>query len=208
MNANGASTFLQIVKARYGTASHVLFTVSSPLRNLLRSCTDFASPQIVALVCIHIVSGSLVLGASSTVNAMTGMPIVACNFRELSASARSHVPADFVGNLQFFPSSSQPTLLQVDLGRRSGVTVSKRGEEQGRREGLGLSSAFSQSSTPSAFSSSYTCSSSTYCGFYTFKRSSQLMLRRLAQRYLRNRGEPWTAVGAPPGVCHHLTCRR
>lgn len=33
-----------------------------------------------ALVCAHIVSGSLVLGASATINALTGMNTYACNF--------------------------------------------------------------------------------------------------------------------------------
>ncbi|WWD21775.1 hypothetical protein CI109_106262 [Kwoniella shandongensis] len=61
MNANGATTFLQICRARYGTASHLLFT-------------------FYALVCAHIVSGSLILGASATINALTGANIEACNF--------------------------------------------------------------------------------------------------------------------------------
>ncbi|WRT64468.1 uncharacterized protein IL334_001400 [Kwoniella shivajii] len=61
MNANGATTFLQICRARYGTAGHLLFT-------------------FYALVCAHIVSGSLVLGASATINALTGASIEACNF--------------------------------------------------------------------------------------------------------------------------------
>ncbi|ORY56800.1 Na+/solute symporter [Leucosporidium creatinivorum] len=60
-NANGATTFLQIVKARYGVPCHLLFT-------------------FYAMVCVHVVSGSLVLGAAATVNALTGMPIIACNF--------------------------------------------------------------------------------------------------------------------------------
>ncbi|WVW85901.1 hypothetical protein I302_107939 [Kwoniella bestiolae CBS 10118] len=61
MNANGATTFLQICRARYGTGCHILFT-------------------FYALVCAHIVSGSLVLGASATINALTGASIEACNF--------------------------------------------------------------------------------------------------------------------------------
>ncbi|WWD03414.1 hypothetical protein V865_001466 [Kwoniella europaea PYCC6329] len=61
MNANGATTFLQICKARYGTGCHILFT-------------------FYALVCAHIVAGSLVLGASATINALTGASIEACNF--------------------------------------------------------------------------------------------------------------------------------
>ncbi|KAJ7623589.1 solute symporter family transporter [Roridomyces roridus] len=61
MNANGATTFLQIVKARFGVPSHLLFT-------------------FYALVCVHVVCGSLILGASATVNALTGMSIIACNF--------------------------------------------------------------------------------------------------------------------------------
>ncbi|KAK8847691.1 hypothetical protein IAR55_005550 [Kwoniella newhampshirensis] len=61
MNANGATTFLQICRARYGTPSHLLFT-------------------FYALVCAHIVSGSLVLGASATISALTGANIEACNF--------------------------------------------------------------------------------------------------------------------------------
>ncbi|KAJ7708741.1 Na+/solute symporter [Mycena rosella] len=61
MNANGATTFLQIVKARFGVPCHLLFT-------------------FYALVCVHVVCGSLVLGASATVNALTGMSVEACNF--------------------------------------------------------------------------------------------------------------------------------
>jgi Na+/proline symporter len=61
MNANGAVTFLQIVQRRYGTAAHLMMTVA-------------------ALACAHIVTGSLILGASATINALTGANIVACNF--------------------------------------------------------------------------------------------------------------------------------
>lgn len=56
----GAVTFLQIVKARYGTPCFVLFT-------------------FYALACAHIVIGSLTLGASATINALTGANIYACN---------------------------------------------------------------------------------------------------------------------------------
>ncbi|KAJ7132212.1 Na+/solute symporter [Mycena epipterygia] len=61
MNANGATTFLQIVKARFGVPCHLLFT-------------------FFALICVLVVCGSLVLGASATVNALTGMSVEACNF--------------------------------------------------------------------------------------------------------------------------------
>ncbi|KAJ7089759.1 solute symporter family transporter [Mycena belliarum] len=61
MNANGATTFLQIVRARFGVPCHLLFT-------------------FYALVCVHVVCGGLVLGASATVNALTGMSVIACNF--------------------------------------------------------------------------------------------------------------------------------
>ncbi|KAF7317809.1 Na+/solute symporter [Mycena kentingensis (nom. inval.)] len=61
MNANGVTTFLQIVKARFGVPTHLLFT-------------------FYALVCVHVVYGSLVLGASATVQALTGMSVEACNF--------------------------------------------------------------------------------------------------------------------------------
>ncbi|KAF8915022.1 hypothetical protein CPB85DRAFT_1375220 [Mucidula mucida] len=61
MNANGATTFLQIVKTRFGVPCHLLFT-------------------FYAFVCVHVVCGSLVLGASATVNALTGMSVNACNF--------------------------------------------------------------------------------------------------------------------------------
>ncbi|BGP44352.1 hypothetical protein JCM10450v2_000163 [Rhodotorula kratochvilovae] len=60
-NAGGAVTFAEIVKARYGRPCHILFTFYS-------------------LVCAHIVTGSLILGASATFNAMTGVNILACNF--------------------------------------------------------------------------------------------------------------------------------
>ncbi|KZV72202.1 Na+/solute symporter [Peniophora sp. CONT] len=54
MNANGAHTFLEIVKARFGTGAHILFI-------------------FYAFVCVMIVSGSLLLGGAATVNALTGM---------------------------------------------------------------------------------------------------------------------------------------
>lgn len=83
-NANGCTTFLQIVRARYGIPCHLLFT-------------------FYAFVCVHVVSGSLVLGAAASestrrscpatlrpstdrcrslaaVNALTGMDIIACCF--------------------------------------------------------------------------------------------------------------------------------
>ncbi|VDB88654.1 unnamed protein product [Peniophora sp. CBMAI 1063] len=56
MNANGAHTFLEIVKARFGTGAHLLFT-------------------FYAFVCVMIVSGSLLLGGAATVNALTGMNV-------------------------------------------------------------------------------------------------------------------------------------
>ncbi|KAI0061273.1 Na+/solute symporter [Artomyces pyxidatus] len=56
MNANGAHTFLEIVKARFGTLPHLLFT-------------------FYGFLCILIVSGSLLLGGAATVNALTGMNI-------------------------------------------------------------------------------------------------------------------------------------
>ncbi|GAA5858337.1 hypothetical protein JCM8547_004656 [Rhodosporidiobolus lusitaniae] len=59
--ANGAVTFLEIVKARYGLPCHLLFT-------------------FYALVCAHIVTGSLVLGASATISTLTGANIIGCNF--------------------------------------------------------------------------------------------------------------------------------
>jgi Na+/proline symporter len=33
-----------------------------------------------ALVCVHVVTGSLILGASATIEALTGANLVACNF--------------------------------------------------------------------------------------------------------------------------------
>lgn len=35
---------------------------------------------VAALTCAHIVTGSLVLGCASTINALTGANIIACNF--------------------------------------------------------------------------------------------------------------------------------
>ncbi|EGO22556.1 putative urea transporter [Serpula lacrymans var. lacrymans S7.9] len=61
MNANGAHTFLEIVKARFGTATHLLFTV-------------------YAFICILVVCGSLLLGGAATVNALTGMNTIAACF--------------------------------------------------------------------------------------------------------------------------------
>ncbi|TFK47109.1 Na+/solute symporter [Heliocybe sulcata] len=61
MNANGAHTFLEIVKARFGAPAHLLFT-------------------FYAFLCILVVCGSLLLGGAATVNAITGMPIIAACF--------------------------------------------------------------------------------------------------------------------------------
>ncbi|GAA5851388.1 hypothetical protein JCM3766R1_000619 [Sporobolomyces carnicolor] len=60
-NANGAVTYLQIVQRRYGTACHLMMTAA-------------------ALVCAHIVTGSLILGCSATINALTSANIIATNF--------------------------------------------------------------------------------------------------------------------------------
>ncbi|KAJ3727303.1 urea transporter [Lentinula guzmanii] len=54
MNANGAHTFLEIVQVRFGTGPHLLFTFYGFLCNL-------------------VVCGSLLLGGSATVTALTGM---------------------------------------------------------------------------------------------------------------------------------------
>ncbi|KAJ7583799.1 Na+/solute symporter [Mycena floridula] len=54
MNANGAHTFLEIVRVRFGTGPHLLFT-------------------FYGFLCILIVCGSLLLGGAATVNALTGM---------------------------------------------------------------------------------------------------------------------------------------
>ncbi|KAI0776597.1 Na+/solute symporter [Trametes elegans] len=61
MNANGAHTFLEIVKVRFGTGAHILFT-------------------FYAFLCILVVCGSLLLGGAATVNALTGMNIIAACF--------------------------------------------------------------------------------------------------------------------------------
>ncbi|KAI0632661.1 Na+/solute symporter [Trametes polyzona] len=61
MNANGAHTFLEIVKARFGTGAHMMFT-------------------FYAFLCILVVCGSLLLGGAATVNALTGMNIIAACF--------------------------------------------------------------------------------------------------------------------------------
>ncbi|KAG2081467.1 putative urea transporter [Suillus cothurnatus] len=61
MNANGAHTFLEIVKVRFGTAAHIVFT-------------------IYAFICVLVVCGSLLVGGAATVNALTGMNILAACF--------------------------------------------------------------------------------------------------------------------------------
>ncbi|KAG1894935.1 Na+/solute symporter [Suillus fuscotomentosus] len=60
-NANGAHTFLEIVKTRFGTSAHILFT-------------------FYGFLCILLVCGSLLLGGSATVNALTGMNTTAACF--------------------------------------------------------------------------------------------------------------------------------
>ncbi|TFY66994.1 hypothetical protein EVJ58_g1911 [Rhodofomes roseus] len=61
MNANGAHTFLEIAKIRFGTGVHLLFT-------------------FYAFLCILVVCGSLLLGGAATVNALTGMNVIAACF--------------------------------------------------------------------------------------------------------------------------------
>lgn len=61
MNANGAHTFLEIVRARFGMGPHILFT-------------------FYAFTCIMMVCGSLLLGGAATVTALTGMNTVAACF--------------------------------------------------------------------------------------------------------------------------------
>ncbi|GAA5899047.1 hypothetical protein JCM6882_004600 [Rhodosporidiobolus microsporus] len=61
MNANGATTFPEIAYARYGRPCHLLFVG-------------------FFVICAHVVSGSLVLGASATISTLTGANITACNF--------------------------------------------------------------------------------------------------------------------------------
>ncbi|SJL08479.1 related to DUR3-Urea permease [Armillaria ostoyae] len=61
MNANGAHTFLEIVRARFRTGPHILFT-------------------FYAFTCIMIVCGSLLLGGAATVTALTGMNTMAACF--------------------------------------------------------------------------------------------------------------------------------
>ncbi|KAF8438537.1 Na+/solute symporter [Boletus edulis BED1] len=61
MNANGAHTFLEIVKARFGTGGHILF-------------------MFYAFLCVLITCGSLLLGGAATVNALTGMNVNAACF--------------------------------------------------------------------------------------------------------------------------------
>ncbi|GAA5836147.1 hypothetical protein JCM11251_007381 [Rhodosporidiobolus azoricus] len=61
MNANGATTFPEIAFKRYGRPCHLLFV-------------------FYFLVCAHIVTGSLVLGASASFSTLTGANIYACNF--------------------------------------------------------------------------------------------------------------------------------
>ncbi|KAG2143478.1 Na+/solute symporter [Suillus bovinus] len=60
-NANGAHTFLEIVKTRFGTSAHILFT-------------------FYGFLCILLVCGSLLLGGSATVSALTGMNTIAACF--------------------------------------------------------------------------------------------------------------------------------
>lgn len=56
--APNAHTFLEVIKARYGTAAHLVFTVFGLVTNIL-------------------VSLMLIVGGSATVNALTGMHTVA-----------------------------------------------------------------------------------------------------------------------------------
>ena len=78
MNANGAHTFLEIVKARFGTGAHLLFTFYAFLcilivcGSLLRAFLIWSS-FVHPLTCIPV-------GGAATVNALTGMDIIAACF--------------------------------------------------------------------------------------------------------------------------------
>lgn len=56
--APNAHTFLEVVRARYGTVAHIVFIIFGLVTNIL-------------------VSLMLIIGGSATVNALTGMPTVA-----------------------------------------------------------------------------------------------------------------------------------
>lgn len=79
MNANGAHTFLEIVKARFGTAGHILFTfygfvcILIVCGSLLRLCTVLVGIYQVTKTCC-------LVGGAATVNALTGMNINAACF--------------------------------------------------------------------------------------------------------------------------------
>ncbi|KAF9074610.1 solute symporter family transporter [Rhodocollybia butyracea] len=69
LKANGAHTFLEIVQVRFGTGAHILFT-------------------FYGLVCNLVVCGSLLLGGSATVTALTGMNTdAACMLLPISIAA-------------------------------------------------------------------------------------------------------------------------
>ena len=115
-NANGATTFLQIVKARYGTATHLLFT-------------------FYALVCFHVVSGSLVLGCSATVNALTGKLWQRLNGLGATRLLTRPPPVPQASPSSRPCSSSQSALpstsLQVDFVLLSSLTSSTRSSSSG-----------------------------------------------------------------------------
>ncbi|KAL6307358.1 Na+/solute symporter [Sparassis latifolia] len=128
MNANGAHTFLEIAKTRFGTAVHLLFT-------------------FYAFLCILVVCGSLLLGGAATVNALTGMNIIAACFLfqwelqymlslgafALPSSATGHIHWSY--SSQFTSSGTSPATGSVgslyDLLVQAGIDAPVEGNQDG-----------------------------------------------------------------------------
>jgi hypothetical protein len=79
MNANGAHTFLEIVKARFGTAAHLLFTFYAFVTILLvcgSLLRAFNFSRLLAATDAH----DHPVGGAATVSALTGMNTIAACF--------------------------------------------------------------------------------------------------------------------------------
>lgn len=74
-NANGARTFLEIVKARFGMSAHIMFTVCQNLiLNVSNIITNFFL-KFYALFTSLMVVAILLLGGSASMSALTGMDV-------------------------------------------------------------------------------------------------------------------------------------
>jgi Na+/proline symporter len=84
--APNAHTFLEIVYARYGKATHIIYLCFALATNIVRSAVFFVffgSSKKIALILIvlnQVVSAMLLLGGSAVVSYLTDMNVIAACF--------------------------------------------------------------------------------------------------------------------------------